>query len=103
MFLASAFAGIAGRLRDASSTLDIRKGEDRGKGEVAAGVRGPRVCEEGDEEEGIAALEVIGWFMVAQLGSNLGPNFDPNFNQVGNPKLGCKSCSGPRFASQLDP
>ena len=51
----------------------------------------------------------IGWFTVAQLGSNLGPNLDPNLDQVGNAKLGrfgklgCKSDSGARFASQLDP
>ena len=57
--MTSAFAGIAGRLRDASGKLDIGRGEDGGKGEVAAGVRGPRVCEEGEDEEGIAAPGVM--------------------------------------------
>ena len=32
---------------------------------------------------------------------NIVVNLGPNFDQVGNPKLGCKSCFGPRFASQL--
>ena len=56
-----------------------------------------------------AQVNSLGWFMVAQLGSNLGPNLGPNFDQVGNAKLGRfgklgrKSDSDARFASQLDP
>jgi len=55
----------------------------------------------------LAGLPSIGWFTVAQLGTNLGSNLVPNFDQVGNrswtdfAKSGCKSCFGPRFASQL--
>jgi len=30
---------------------------------------------------------ILGWFTVAQLGSNLGPNLGPNLVQVGNTKL----------------
>jgi len=56
---------------------------------------------------GVLLHKVLGCFTVAQLWPNLAINFGPNFDQVGKckllrfAKLGCKSDSGVRFASQL--
>ena len=52
----SSFTGILDRLDDATGKLDTGGGEEGGKGEVAIG---PRVFDEGKDEEAIAAPGVV--------------------------------------------
>lgn len=52
----SSFTGILDGLDDATGKLDAGGGEEGGNGEVAIG---PRVCDEGKDEEAIAAPGVV--------------------------------------------